>query len=281
MPRSASAIIRASKPAPAITAKRSPLIQPVSSRRRSPCNPTCTASVRSCGTFRFAASRFAVPAGRIATAVSVPATASMQRWTVPSPPQANTTSAPLAAARRAYLGARRLFSTSYHRGSVTPSRARIRRSSGRPPPKLLREWATTAMVAMSDLAPAGLAQPVDAEDQQAERGQQHQELAERLIAQRQQRLVDAAGLGCLVGDRRVDYQHADEGEDQPAGDRPGHAEKLDDGARPGAHLRRLQVLHELLASTLGDQHYAAGDDDQPDDADKHPPGRVLHGSGRD
>src|SRR5579863_2330967 len=44
----------------------------------------------------------------------------------------------------------------------------------------------------SDLPPAGLAQPVDAEDQQAERGKQHQVLAERLIAQGQQRLVDAA-----------------------------------------------------------------------------------------
>ena len=49
----------------------------------------------------------------------------MQRWTEPSPPQTNSTSAPLAAARRAYLGARRLFFTSYHSGSVTPSTARI------------------------------------------------------------------------------------------------------------------------------------------------------------
>src|SRR3984957_17059255 len=277
MPRSASAIIRASQPAPAIPAKRSPFTQPVSSRRRSPCNPTCTASVRSCGTFRFAASRFAVPAGRIATAVSVPATASMQRWTVPSPPQTNTTSAPLAAARRAYLGARRLFSTSYHRGSVTPSRARIRRSSGRPPPKLLREWATTAMVAMSDLAPAGLAQPVDAEDQQAERGQQHQELAERLVPQRQQRLVDAAGVGRLVRDRGGDHSNAGQAEDHSPGDRPGHAEYLDDAPRPGAHLPGLQVLHELLADALYDQDDAGDDDGRPDEADQHPAVRVAHG----
>ena len=62
-----------------------------------------------------------MPAGRIATAVSVPATASMQRWTVPSPPQTNSTSAPRAAARRACSGAWRLFFTSYHSGSVTPS----------------------------------------------------------------------------------------------------------------------------------------------------------------
>ena len=60
----------------------------------------------------------------------------------------------------------------------------------------------------SDLPPAGLAQSVDTEDHEAECGQQHQELAERLIAQGQQRLVDAAGLGCPVGDCRVDHQHA-------------------------------------------------------------------------
>src|SRR5580692_10686539 len=196
MPRSASEIIRASKPAPAITAKRSPFTEPVSSLRRSPCSPTSTASARSCGTFRFAASRFAVPAGRIAMAVSVPATASMQRWTVPSPPQTNSTAAPLAAARRAYLGARRLLVTSYQSGSVTPSEARISRSSDRPPPRVLPEWATTATSAIrSDLSPAGLAQPVHAEDQQAEGGQQHQELTEGLVPQRQQRPVDAAGVG--------------------------------------------------------------------------------------
>ena len=60
----------------------------------------------------------------------------------------------------------------------------------------------------SDLSPAGLAQSVDPEDQEAECGQHHQELAEWLIAQGQQRLIDAAGLRCLVGDRRVDHQHA-------------------------------------------------------------------------
>ena len=94
MPRPASEIIRASNPAPAITAKCSPFTDPVSIRRRSPRNPTRTASARSSGICRFMARRFAVPAGRMATAVSVPATASMQRWTVPSPPQANSTSAP-------------------------------------------------------------------------------------------------------------------------------------------------------------------------------------------
>src|ERR1700679_2045744 len=167
-----------------MTMKRSPFTDPVSSRRRSPCNPTWTASARSCGISRFSASRFAVPAGRIATAVLVPATASMQRWTEPPPPQTNRTSTPLAAARRAYLGARRLLFTSYQSGLVTPSRARISRSSGRPPPKLLPACATTATSAIcSDLSPAGLAQPVHTENQEAERGQQHQELAERLFPQ--------------------------------------------------------------------------------------------------
>ena len=94
MPRPASEIIRASNPAPAITVKCSPFSDPVSSRRRSPCSPIRTASGRSSGICRFMARRFAVPAGRIATAVPVPATASIQRWTVPSPPQTNITSAP-------------------------------------------------------------------------------------------------------------------------------------------------------------------------------------------
>ncbi len=79
MPRSASAIMRASNPAPAITAKCSPFTDPVSSGRRSPCSPTRTASARSAGMRRFDARRLAVPAGRIATTAPVPATASMQR----------------------------------------------------------------------------------------------------------------------------------------------------------------------------------------------------------
>jgi hypothetical protein len=43
----------------------------------------------------------------------------------------------------------------------------------------------------SHLSPAGFAQPVDAEDGQSECGHDHQELAEWLIAQREQGLVDA------------------------------------------------------------------------------------------
>jgi hypothetical protein len=135
-----------------------------------------------------------VPAGRIATATFVPATASMQRWTVPSPPQTNSTSAPCATARRAYSGAKRLLVTSFQIGSVTPSSASTFRSSGKPPPNFLRECATTATSVMpgSHPSPARFAQPVDAEDGQSECGQDHQELAEWLIAQREQCLVDAA-----------------------------------------------------------------------------------------
>src|ERR1700722_15573663 len=56
----------------------------------------------------------------------------------------------------------------------------------------------------SDLAPAGFAEPVDAEDQQPERGGEHQYLAERLVPQGQQGLVDAAGLRRVVRNGRVD-----------------------------------------------------------------------------
>ena len=54
-----------------------------------------TACSMSCGMPRFVASRFAVPAGRIASAASEPAAASMQRCTVPSPPQTKISSRPL------------------------------------------------------------------------------------------------------------------------------------------------------------------------------------------
>ena len=74
----------------------------------------------------------------------VPATASMQRWTVPSPPQTNIRSAPRVMASRAHAAAWRLLLTSYQSGSVTPSAASTPRSPGRPPPSLLRACATTA-----------------------------------------------------------------------------------------------------------------------------------------
>ncbi len=76
----------------------------------------------------------------------VPASASMQRCTIPSPPQTNTNSAPCASARRAALGALRLFGTSYHSGSSMPLAASTLRNSGKPPSRLLPECATTATV---------------------------------------------------------------------------------------------------------------------------------------
>src|SRR5205807_6272276 len=90
-----------------------------------------------------------------------------------------------------------------------------------------RSVAGHALSPCSDLPPAGLAQPVDTEDHETEGGEHHEEFAERLGSQREQRLVDAAGLGRLVGDRRVDHLRADQGENQPPRDRPGHAEQLD------------------------------------------------------
>ena len=62
----ASRIIAASKPAPAMTAKRSPLNRPTSSCAAPPCSPTATASSMSLGMPRLVANRFAVPAGTIA-----------------------------------------------------------------------------------------------------------------------------------------------------------------------------------------------------------------------
>ena len=68
-----------------------------------------------------------------------------------------------------------------------PCRGKVQRSARRP---------------CSDPSPAGLVQAVDAEDDQAERHEDQQEFAERLVPQREQRLVDAAGLGRLVCDGR-------------------------------------------------------------------------------
>ena len=64
-PSPASRIIAASKPAPAMTAKRSPLKRPTSSLRRSPLRPISTALSMSFGIPKLVAKRFAVPAGRI------------------------------------------------------------------------------------------------------------------------------------------------------------------------------------------------------------------------
>jgi hypothetical protein len=143
--RSASEIIRGLKPVPVITVKRSPFAEPVSARRRS------------------RATRPAPRRDRVESAGSPPAgrrsPRAGSRPPRPSPrprrcsagpcrrrPRRTERQASLAAARCA-LGARRLSLTSYHSGSVTPSRARISRSSERCPPRLFRECATTAMAA--------------------------------------------------------------------------------------------------------------------------------------
>ncbi len=127
---SASRIIAASKPTPAMTPKRSPANRPTSKRRRSPPSPIATAFSMSAGMPRFVAKRFAVPAGMTARHASRPASSPMQRRTVPSPPQANTRSAPSSRARRTCAGAFLAFGTSYQSGSACPRSARTRRNSG-------------------------------------------------------------------------------------------------------------------------------------------------------
>ena len=66
-PPSASLIMCASSPAPAITANRSPLIFPTSSTRSTPRRPISTAFGMSDGISRLEAKRLAVPAGMIAS----------------------------------------------------------------------------------------------------------------------------------------------------------------------------------------------------------------------
>ena len=112
--------MRASKPAPAITAKRSPLTRPTSMRRVRPARPMSTACSMSLGMPRFVASRFAVPAGMIARLASVPASTSTQRCTMPSPPHTKMSSALRASAFSTCLGANRLLPTSRQNTSVTP-----------------------------------------------------------------------------------------------------------------------------------------------------------------
>jgi len=137
-PRSASPIMRASNPAPAMTAKCSPFTTPTSSWRRSPCKPIATASASRFGIPRLVASRFAVPAGRIATVASELASTPRLRCTIPSPPQTKTRSAPCSSACCTHFGARFDLSTSYHNGSDTPASARRSRSSSSPPSSVLR-----------------------------------------------------------------------------------------------------------------------------------------------
>src|SRR6266480_6736500 len=92
---------------------------------------------------RFLAKRFAVPAGTTAIVVAVVARASMQRWSIPSPPQTKRRSVPSAIASLTFFGACLLFETSYQRGASTPSLARTARNAGRPPPSDFPVWART------------------------------------------------------------------------------------------------------------------------------------------
>ena len=107
----------ASKPAPAMTANRSPFMLATSIARSRPSSPVTTAPSMSFGMPRLDASRFAVPAGTIATVVPVPASVSMQRCAIPSPPHTKKWSAPCSSRRRTCFGALRLFGTSAQSGS--------------------------------------------------------------------------------------------------------------------------------------------------------------------
>src|ERR1039457_5405215 len=138
--------------------------------------------------------------------------------------------------------------------------------------RLRRERAAVSADMGSDLLPARLAQPVHAEDDPPQGGQDQQHQTERLVAQPQQRRVDAVGLGRVVGDRRVDDQDADQREDHPAGAGPDRPYPLDDAAGAGAHLPGPQLLHELVAQALKHERQAGDDDDHPDDGDQPPPG---------
>ena len=61
-----------------------------------------------------------MPAGTIASPTLEPARTSTQRWTMPSPPQAKTSSAPSSSARSTCAGAFLLFGTSTQNGSFDP-----------------------------------------------------------------------------------------------------------------------------------------------------------------
>ena len=143
-PRRPRWIMCASRPAPAITANRSPLIFPTSSLRSRPFRPISTAFSMSDGISRLEANRFAVPAGMIASVTPLPASRSIERCTIPSPPQTKTSSAPSSSTRSTRSGAYLLFGTSDQIGSSTPACSSVARSSSSPPPIVLPAWAITA-----------------------------------------------------------------------------------------------------------------------------------------
>src|SRR4249919_1879330 len=92
---------------------------------------------------------------------------------------------------------RRMAKTSAATVTMT-SGARLRRRRSRVSPERAVELPAVRRFTFtrprSYFPPASFAQPVDTEDGQAQRGQHHQELTQRLISQREHRLVDAARL---------------------------------------------------------------------------------------
>ena len=91
--------------------------------------------------------------------------------------------------------------------------------------------------------------------------------------------VDAARLGRLVADGRLDHQDAGQREHRAAGRGPRHAEQLDHAARPRAHPRGLQVFQELTTQALEHQGQADDHDDQAGDTDQPPAAGVTHDRG--
>jgi hypothetical protein len=92
---------------PAIAANQVPPAPSTRARsivRSRPPKPASTARSGLAGTPSARAVRFAVPSGTIAIGTPLPASASAQARTVPSPPAANTRLAPAATARRASSG---------------------------------------------------------------------------------------------------------------------------------------------------------------------------------
>ena len=92
-----------------------------------------------------------MPAGMIARVTPLPASVSIDRCTMPSPPQTNTSSAPSSSARWTRSGAYLLFGTSDQIGSSMPCLARTERNSSSPPPIVLPAWAITATFFMPSL----------------------------------------------------------------------------------------------------------------------------------
>ena len=187
---SASRIIAASKPTPAMTAKRSPAKRPTSSAPARAASPIAHRAARCpSGCPRFVAKRFAVPAGMTArrgVAAGELADAAAHR-AVAAPREDE--SAPSSRARRDLPGAFLALGTSYHSGSGCPRSARTRRSSGQAAAERLlgvgddrdlHEAACTAAARRDASARAGaaLAGRASARARRAAREQQHHHRAD-------------------------------------------------------------------------------------------------------